>query len=71
LLFTVKSYDTYKYAVWKDAYLVLNVEAGGTYRKNCPERFNKYYLALITRKWFNSGLSLLLFFCIHSRIIGA
>jgi hypothetical protein len=28
---------THKYSVWKDASLVLNVEAGGTYRYNCPE----------------------------------
>jgi len=54
-MFTVKSYDTYKYTVWKDAYLVLNVEAGGTYRYNRPERFNNYYLALTTCNWFNSG----------------
>jgi len=63
---------THKYTVWKDAHLALSVEAGGTYRYNCPERFNSYYLSLTTPtcNWFNSELSLLLFICIHSRITG-
>lgn len=56
--------------MWKDAYTVLNVEAGGTYRKNCPERFNNYYLALTTCNWFKSGLSQLLIFVFIAESLG-